>query len=234
MLFILLDWLLGLVELALNERTPVKINCFHSEDVSALSYNLTRNSALQRGRMNLLEKLVWNFFYTEASTCKTPQNSKRKHNQKYLGYEEIPGHVCMKEPFPPRTHDTNTDVRFVMFLMLDVVSIPAILCSVLLLCSHSLLHHGKFRACPNRQWTCSCASTLTCCQMIQNALEQISRIHRKCSPCFIWLRMWPSTKISEMLNHYQLHEAWLIIWGKGKQPSNRKEWPEEERVNSLL
>lgn len=130
MLFILLDWLLGLVELALNERTPVKINCFHSEDVSALSYNLTRNSALQRGRMNLLEKLVWNFFYTEASTCKTPQNSKRKHNQKYLGYEEIPGHVCMKEPFPPRAHDTNTDVRFVMFLMLDVVSIPAILCSV--------------------------------------------------------------------------------------------------------
>lgn len=46
------------------------------------------------------------------------QNAKRKHNQKYLGCEEIPGHVCMKEPFPPSTHEQT--------LMLDVVSIPAI------------------------------------------------------------------------------------------------------------
>lgn len=57
----------------------------------------------------------------------------------------------MKEPFPPSTQDTNPDVTFVMFVMLDAVSIPAILCSVLLLCSHSLLSHGKFRACPSRQ-----------------------------------------------------------------------------------
>lgn len=69
MLFILLDWLLGLVELALKERTPIKINCFHSEDASALSYNLTRNSALEGGRVNLLDKVVWNIFCIEASTC---------------------------------------------------------------------------------------------------------------------------------------------------------------------
>lgn len=82
-------------------------------------------------------------------------NAKRKHNQKYLGYEEVPGHVCMKEPFQPSTHDTNTNVRFVMCLMLDVVPSLLSLCSVLLLCSHSLLYHGKPGACHNRQWTCS-------------------------------------------------------------------------------
>lgn len=42
------------------------------------------------------------------------QNSKRKHNQKYLGYEEIPGYVCMKEPFP--------QVLMTEILMLDVCS----------------------------------------------------------------------------------------------------------------
>lgn len=87
--------------------------------------------------------------------CRKPQ--RESNNQKYFGYEEVPGHVCMKEPFPPSTHDTNKDVKFVMFVMLDVVSIPATLCSVTLcsiMASSELVPTGSEGA---------AASTLTCC-----------------------------------------------------------------------
>lgn len=112
------------------------------------------------------------------------QNSKRNHNQKYLGYEEGPGHVCMKEPFPPNTHETNTDVRFVMSVILDVISIPAILCSFAVTLCSTIASSGLVPAGSEH----AAASPLTCCPIVSNTLEQIPRIHTKCSPCFIWLR----------------------------------------------
>lgn len=117
--------------------------------------------------------------------------------------------------------------------MLDAVSIPAILCSVLLLCSHSLLSHGKFRACPSRQWRCSCSySDLLPC--VSKCTWTHFKNSHKCSPCFIWLRTWPSTKTPKVLNHQELHKAWLITCqGKGsKQPSKRKEWKRRKRRKS--
>lgn len=86
------------------------------------------------------------------------------------------------------------------------------------------------------------AVNITCSCFYSDLLSNVSKCtwtdFKNSQKCFTWLRTWPSTKTSKVLNHHQLHEAWLNIWGRAasspqRERSEQKKKSEEPSGNSL-
>lgn len=75
---------------------------------------------------------------------------------------------------------------------------------------------------------CAAASTLTSCQMFQNALEQISRIHRKHSPPILFgSKHNPPVKILRGVERPQI--KWSLKDYQGEKAANSPQRKKEQR-----